>query len=128
MQKEGDDPQRPTNDEWTKALLESKVLEWVTSNISQFKFDAHINKLEGEMVVIGLHQRLCSGIREERLPWLLDSVVAVGMLAKGRSSSRELARVCEKVAGLCAMGEIRLILGWVQTGIMPADGPSRTYE
>ena len=54
-----------------------------------------------------------------------DSLVTLGALSKGRSSARQLLRVCRQAAAVQLGCRIRLYLRWVPSERNLADGPSR---
>ena len=56
---------------------------------------------------------------------LVDSMVALGALAKGRSSSPPLLRFCRQGAAVMMAMDIRPMLRYIPSGVNPADGPSR---
>jgi len=56
---------------------------------------------------------------------LLDSKVALCVLAKGRSSSRRLSRLLRRCTALLAFADIKLYVVWIPTEENPADPPSR---
>jgi hypothetical protein len=60
-----------------------------------------------------------------RVVMLSDSQVAVGCLAKGRSSAASLVRHLRRFAGLALSGDVQVFLVWVPTEDNPSDGPSR---
>ena len=55
----------------------------------------------------------------------VDSRVAVGAWAKGRSSSRQINRVFRSSLGWSVLGRIRLCPIWIGTESNPSDDPSR---
>lgn len=59
------------------------------------------------------------------LPLLCDNVVCVGLLRKGRTSSRRLLRVQRPLAALLLGHHLSLRIVWVGTAHNPADEPSR---
>ena len=61
----------------------------------------------------------------DRFAHLMDSQVCLAVVTKGRSSSRRLNRVLRKVAALLVATGSYAIVGYVSTGVNPADGPSR---
>ena len=56
---------------------------------------------------------------------LVDNQAVIAVLAKGRSSARQLQGPLRRVASLMLMGHFRLLVAWVMSEWNPADGPSR---
>ena len=56
---------------------------------------------------------------------LVDSQVALGVCAKGRSSSRALNNVLSRLGALLSAANLQAVYAWVATALNPADGPSR---
>ena len=54
-----------------------------------------------------------------------DSLVCLGALGRGRSSSPHLLTLCRRFAAIRVACGIRIALRWVPTGWNVADGPSR---
>jgi len=87
---------------------------------------SHVNVLEGEALVLYLEWFLRASSRHgSRLVALLDSRVVIGAVAKGRSSSRQMNRICRRVAALVLGGSLQLFTVFVPTRQNPADAPSR---
>ena len=86
----------------------------------------HINKLELRAIHTSLKWRL---FRRKttggRFLHLVDSMVSLQLLNKGRTSSRKLRRVSKKIASLLLGGNLLLVLAYTNTKTNPADRPSR---
>eukprot|EP00971_Amphidinium_carterae_P223763 4440064-Amphidinium_carterae.1 len=52
-------------------------------------------------------------------------MVAVSVLAKGRSTSRRITRVLRKISSLLLQHDLVLDVIWVASGANPSDAPSR---
>ncbi|CAE8717690.1 unnamed protein product, partial [Polarella glacialis] len=91
-----------------------------------WKETQHINVLE-TVAVLDLLRKLGreSGIQNFRRMVLIDNQAALGVIAKGRSSSRAMMAPLRRISALLVAGNVRLVLGWVCTDWNPADGPSR---
>ena len=87
---------------------------------------SHINELEMRAFYAGLRWAMSRPtFRGRRVCFALDSMVSLGALRKGRSSSFPLLRVCRLVAAwLLALGST-LSLAYVPSELNPADGLSR---
>lgn len=99
---------------------------WLVAVKGRFRVRSHINRQEIIATILALRwmgqQKRFWGAR---VFLLCDSTVAVGALAKGRSSARALTALCRRFAGLTLTFGIEVSLIWVSTDINPADGPSR---
>ena len=86
----------------------------------------HINKLEMRAVYTAIKWRLFKQkIAHHRCLRLVDSMVSLQILNKGRSSSRKLKALTKRIAALLVSGRMLLILAYVHTSQNPADRPSR---
>ena len=86
----------------------------------------HINVLETKALNMGLRWLLRSTARHgKRVVMLLDSKVAIGGAAKGRSSSQVLLAALRQTAALTLAGELQVVYVFVRSADNPADMPSR---
>lgn len=86
----------------------------------------HINKLEIKAVYTGLKWRIArQHLRHTKIIHLVDSMVSLQILNKGRSSSRKLKVITRKICALLISSRLFLVLAYVNTGTNPADRPSR---
>ena len=86
----------------------------------------HINKLEMRAIYTAIKWRLFKQkIAHQRCLHLVDSMVSLQILNKGRSSSRKLKALTKRIAALLVSGRMLLILAYVHTSQNPADRPSR---
>eukprot|EP00971_Amphidinium_carterae_P195176 3873124-Amphidinium_carterae.1 len=116
----------------TAALL-TRDLDWrVVFSLGGHKIPAairgttiHINILELRAVFVLLQRLIKQGIHYCRLVLLCDSLVAVSVLAKGRSSSRRLNFIVRRISALLLSYRITLDVVWVPTWANPSDAPSR---
>ena len=91
-----------------------------------FAQEEHNNILELRGVVAVLrHLNRSSRVWSSRVLVFTDSLVSLGALAKGRSSARQILRMCRAAAAVELACEIKLILRWVPSELNFADGPSR---
>lgn len=87
---------------------------------------SHINKLEMKAVYTSLKWRVArQRTHNHRILHLVDSMVSLQVLNKGRSSSFKLKRVTQKITALLVSSRLFLILAYVGTHENPADRPSR---
>ena len=93
---------------------------------SRWKFEEHQNVLELRTLVL-LARRLSRSSRswDRRFLCFTDSLVSLGALGKGRSSSPALLGLCRRFAAIRAACGVRILLRWVPSGWNVADGPSR---
>jgi hypothetical protein len=100
---------------------------WRTEKCWACKHRSHINVLEAEAghAVLNIASHT---LRGKRFATVLDSRVAKGALAKGRSSSKSLQRVCRKAGVLQVAAD--LYPGWVfgPTRLNVADDPTRDAD
>lgn len=99
---------------------------WSTIISRQWRWDDHINLLEVQAAILALrwvlsHPRALGS----RVLLLGDSQVALGCLAKGRSSSFRLLRLLRRAAALILSSGLRPSYRWLPSAANPADGPSR---
>ena len=57
---------------------------------------------------------------------LMDSMAALGVISKGRSSSPPLLRLARQAASICLIYGIQLMARYIPSEVNPADGPSRS--
>jgi hypothetical protein len=99
---------------------------WATIVSHPWRWEDHINVLEVQAAVLSLrwvlsHPRAIGS----RVLLFGDSQVALGCLAKGRSSSYPLLRLLRRVAALVLASGLRPSYRWLPSAANPADGPSR---
>ena len=88
--------------------------------------EEHINKLEMRAVYTSVKWRLFKQkIAGKRFLHLVDSMVSLQVLNKGRSSSRKLRVLTKKMTALLIAGRLLLLLAYTHTSQNPADRPSR---
>ena len=92
-----------------------------------WKQPGHINVLE-TATVVSLLQELGASNPNSRPVVLVDSRVAKGALAKGRSSSKALQPHCKKSAAIQLAGGLFPSFSFAPTRLNPADNPSRFKE
>eukprot|EP00438_Fugacium_kawagutii_P033672 Skav204069 [mRNA] locus=scaffold3:515457:529911:- [translate_table: standard] len=100
---------------------------WEEEKVWSWRSKAHINVLETSTVVSLLERKIaqqpCS-----RLNVLLDSAVAKGALAKGRSSSRCLLPVLRRSAACQLAGNLYPSQSFAPTRLNVADDPTRERQ
>ena len=90
---------------------------------------AHINELELRAVLTTLVWRL-ERRRETKCRFihLVDSLVSLHCLTRGRSSSRKLRRVLSQINALILCADVHPVWAYVSTKQNPADRPSRRVK
>ena len=99
---------------------------WKLLYMGAWRRTEHTN-INETRTAIGLLRHLGRSTRARgcRFLVLIDSMVALGALAKGRSSSPPLLRLCRQQAVLCMAFGLRPLYRYVPSEWNPADGPSR---
>ena len=95
----------------------------------QHKFGAeHINVLElrAKLSAVKWRARKAANLGTKYVH-LLDSQVNLGVLAKGRSSSQQLANVMEQICAVLLASRMIPVGGYTRTDDNPADEPSRRW-
>ena len=106
--------------EWTRKA------DWHLVFRSEWGRQEHQNVLELRCLVnLGRHLARSAECSGRRFLVLTDSLVGLGALAKGRSSSPALLRLLRRWAAIRLACGISLALRWVPTARNLADGPSR---
>lgn len=86
----------------------------------------HINKLELRSLQTSIKWRVKKQhLKSKRFLHLVDSVVTLHVVNKGRSSAYRLQRIIKKVSALLLLSHTSCLLGYVESSINPADAPSR---
>lgn len=99
---------------------------WSTIISSRWNFSEHINILECravETAVRWLVSRPASV--NSKVLVLSDSLVIIGAISKGRSSSFQILTRLRSLSASILAGGFRLFLKWISTSVNPADEPSR---
>lgn len=91
--------------------------------------EGHINVLELEAQLLAVrHMASCPSSRGSRVLVLFDNTSALGVIAKGRSSSLTLNRTCRKIAHVLLANHITHLPHWVTSELNLADEPLRAFE
>ena len=92
----------------------------------QFGTSEHINALELRAVLTAIKWRVLKAkSRRTRFLHLVDSLVSLHVVNKGRSSSRKLRSIMKQISAWLLLSANSCVLGYVDTGQNPADAPSR---
>lgn len=102
---------------------------WTVAHSYPFRTAEHINVLELRAILHTLEWRARTSIFHScRFLHLSDSQVCLGVLTKGRSSSRKVNRLLRRVCSLCIALDLYPLWAWIESRLNPADEPSRRYE
>ena len=86
----------------------------------------HINKLEMKAIYTSVKWRIFKQkVARQKCLHLVDSMVSLQILNKGRSSSHKMRTICKKIACLLVASRVLLVLSYVESSRNPADRPSR---
>lgn len=115
-------------DRLPKSSIDSRMWEWKIAKGWKWKKPAHINVLELEAVYHAVKWRARSfRVVQRRFLHLVDSLVVLGVVSKGRTSSKRLFPCLHRLNILLLALHTYPILGWVLTDLNPADEPSRWH-
>ncbi len=116
-----------------KMFCSNEVKELVSA--SQWKVELSVRwKFEEPCIVILEAQALVLALKiitsrpelhAKRIAFFVDSTSLLGAVAKGRSSSRRLNRIFQKISSLLIVANVRPIWLWIPSEYNPADTPSR---
>lgn len=120
------DRDAPSVDGYESIVINDLLIanEWIQEKCWCWKKKSHINVLEshGGLAVLDIVARRYSNVRFNAL---LDSRVAKGALAKGRSTSAGLQRACKRSAALQLSAGLYPGWGFAPTRLNVADDPTR---
>ena len=115
-------------DRLPRTAIDARKWHWKTVKGWRWRHSDHINVLEMEALYQSLRWRLRGGrLFNRRFLHLVDSQVVLGVVAKGRSSSKKLNRVVKRINLLLLGCHSYMLLGWVRSELNPADEPSRWF-
>ena len=111
---------------WPRVPVSPQQWAWKVLLSYKWRRSGHINVLETQALFDAI-RRLAKNPRTQstRRLCLTDSQAALGVLTKGRSSSRRLNFVLLRLAGLLRATDMQLFYAWAPSKANPADGPSR---
>ena len=113
---------------WPRRSLDARWWRWrVIISHKWSDTGNHINKLELRSLLSAIRWRARAPSRQgKKFFHLTDSAVAMGVVARARSSSFDLQLPSDKVNSTLLAAGLCLILAHVDTKRNPADAPSRT--
>ena len=111
-----------------RASLPSKLWQWRTICGWAWKSAEHINVLEARAVLATLKWRVDKqGITARRCIHLVDSLVVLHCLSRGRSSSKKMRRTVLRISAYGLAADLHPLYAYVNTKDNPADKPSRVH-
>jgi hypothetical protein len=111
---------------WPRAPIDAGQWTWKVKLSYKWSGESHINKLEAQALFDFLRSYIKNPTtHNSRMLFLLDSQAALGVLTKGRSSSKQLNSVMQRIAAVLRGCNIQPLFAWVPSDGNPADGPSR---
>ena len=110
-----------------RSSIPSKLWKWKTvAGWHWNSKDEHINALECRATLTALRWRLERlGQQKVKFVHLVDSLVVLHCLSRGRSSSRKLRRTVLRINALLLATRSQAVWAYVHTKDNPADAPSR---
>ena len=113
-----------------RASIPAKLWKWRSIAGWAWKSqEAHINELELRAVLTTLSWRLERRRETQcRFIHLVDSLVCLHCLSRGRSSSKKLRRVLSQINALILCADAHPVWAYVATKQNPADRPSRRFH
>lgn len=113
-----------------RASLPSNLWKWRIVTGWQWKGQReHINVLEMRAVLCALRWRILKGrARGQKIVHLVDSLVCLHSLTRGRTSSKKLRRTLARINSLLLLPNNVGVWAYVHTSLNPADAPSREHH
>ena len=116
-------------DRLPRTSIDARRWQWKISKGWRWKYSNHINVLELEALLKTVQWRAKSlNLFDKRFLHLVDSQVALGVAAKGRTSSKRLSPTLHRYNLWVLACHCYPVIGWVATHHNPADEPSRWYD
>lgn len=110
-----------------RASLPSRLWKWSTA--ASWRWTGrkeHINVLEMRATLCALRWRIERCLKAEvKFVHMVDSLVVLRALSRGRSSSRKLRRTLLRINALLLSTGVQVVWAYVHTAQNPADRPSR---
>ena len=112
--------------DFCRRSVDPTLWEWKVLMSYKWKTQGHINLLEATAILDLLRkQARTKGALFQRTLLLVDNSTVVGIMTKGRTTSRTLRTPLRRACAVLVSTGQRLILAWVKSEWNPADGPSR---
>ena len=109
--------------------IEAKWWDWRNLFCFKWKQSEHINILELRIILQGLRYYITHlHVSHRRIFHVTDSYICMSVISKGRTGSKQLARVLKKVNALLLGFGIQFIVAHVESSENPTDDASRSLE
>jgi hypothetical protein len=110
---------------WPLAAVDSSLWDWTVA-LSFAQNNQHINLLEMRASLAALKWRIRTFPESHAIFFhLVDSLVNLAAIAKGRSSSRLLNGILRRYNALLLAANLHPLCGYLRSADNPADAPSR---
>ena len=115
--------------QWPRRSIDPAKWSWYPIMSHPYRDSEHINVLEVRAAYLMLRWRSRTAVRiKTRFFHLLDSQVALAVLCKGRSSSRQMNRILKRIGALTVAAGFLPSWGYCMSQWNPSDKGSRRYE
>eukprot|EP00435_Cladocopium_sp_Y103_P037986 s305_g10.t1 len=115
--------------DFCRRSVDPTLWEWKVLMSYKWKNTGHINSLEA-IAILDLLRKLVRNKQNHfaRTLLLVDNSTVVGILAKGRTTSKSLRGPLRRATAVLVTTGTRLVVAWVKSEWNPADGPSRWVQ
>ena len=115
--------------DFCRRSVDPTLWEWKVLLSYKWKQEAHINQLEA-VAILDLLRKQARQKNNRNLKSLLlvDNSTVVGILTKGRTTSRMLRQPLRRITAVLLATSSRFVVAWVKSEWNPADGPSRWVQ
>eukprot|EP00438_Fugacium_kawagutii_P019945 Skav209628 [mRNA] locus=scaffold4224:30594:35975:+ [translate_table: standard] len=112
-----------------RSAIDPSKWTWRHGRAFKWRFSQHINVLELKALLHSLQWRSRrSGYHSFRTMLLCDSQAVIAVVAKGRSSSKQINFLLRRLCALCLSLNLYLLICYVDTADNPADHASRIFD
>eukprot|EP00438_Fugacium_kawagutii_P027760 Skav215993 [mRNA] locus=scaffold4693:119449:124700:+ [translate_table: standard] len=112
-----------------RSAIDPDKWEWRHGRAFKWRYQQHINLLELKALLHSVQWRSRrSGYHSFRTMILCDSQAAIAVIAKGRSSSKQVNFLLRRLCALCLSLNVYLLVCYVDTAANPADRGSRLFD
>eukprot|EP00438_Fugacium_kawagutii_P028380 Skav207224 [mRNA] locus=scaffold1717:49410:52959:+ [translate_table: standard] len=112
-----------------RSAIDPAKWEWRHGRAFKWRQSQHINLLELKALLHAIQWRSRrSGYHSFRTMILCDSQAVIAVVAKGRSSSKQVNFILRRLCALCLSLNVFLLVCYVDTAANPADRASRLFD
>lgn len=112
-----------------RSAIDPLKWEWRHGRAFKWRFQQHINLLELKALLHAVQWRSRrTGYHSFRTMILCDSQAVIAVVAKGRSSSKQVNFILRRLCALCLSLNVYLLVCYVDTAANPADRASRLFD